>query len=127
MSTWFTEEFKRELRDRVPDSLDDLRGPAEGVIELPLRIGRWDLAEWKQRVGLYHELIVDCRKGEPERYIDRGHFVELWPYIRCCVCDGYSSPWEEKFPELRHRASIDTSIYDPRADEPFRLKTDWMS
>jgi len=44
---------------RLPQSLDDLKGPAEGVLELPLRIGRWELADWSR-----------------------------WPCVRDLVCDG---------------------------------------
>lgn len=110
----------------LPERLDDLKGPGDGVLEIPTYIGRWDLADWKSRVGLYHELITSGHKAELEQHINRDHFVELWPYIRDRVCDGYRLPWEKRFPELWYRASVDVSIYDPRAEEPFRLKEGWM-
>lgn len=121
LPSWF-EGYEQIL----PESLDDLKGPVDGFIDRSIRPFPHALDNWRMRIELYRELITSGRKVELEQYINRNHFIELWPYIRSCVCDGYRLPWEKKFPELGYRASIDVSIYDPYADEPFRLKDGWM-
>lgn len=109
----------------LPASLDDLTGPAEGVVALPLRLAwsgltEFDLAKWKLRLGLYQIILTNGRPGDPETYINRDHLVELWPYQRRRLGPGYRDPWEGRFSELRERAEIDVRAYDPMADLPFQ-------
>lgn len=115
----------------LPESLDDLQGPAEGVVALPFRLAwsgatEFDLSNWRDRLALYQIIITGGVAGDPETFMNRDHVIELWPYMRDMFGYGYRDPWEKKFPELWYRASIDVSIYDPRADEPFQLKEGWM-
>lgn len=92
LPSWF-EGYEQIL----PASLDDLKGPAGGFIDRPIRPFPFALDNWRMRVELYRELITAGHKAELERYINRDHFIELWPYIRICVCDGYRLPWERSF------------------------------
>lgn len=112
----------------LPASLDDLNGPAEGVVALPLRLAwsgltEFNLAKWKLRLGLYQIILTNGRPGDPETYINRDHLVELWPYQRRRLGPGYRDPWEDRFPELRERAAIDVRAYDPAAALPFQRRS----
>jgi hypothetical protein len=87
----------------VPDSLDDLTGPASGVIELPRGIEptgrRYDLDDPSSRVSLYVRVISDATTTEDlTTYLNRDMLRWLWPQLhlpRYCV-----RRWHERFPEL---------------------------
>lgn len=71
-------------------------------------------------MSLYQIIITRGVAGDPETYINCDHLVELWPYLRDMFGPGYRDPWEARFAELRERAAIDVSVYDPRAHVPFQ-------
>ncbi|GGO38492.1 hypothetical protein [Streptomyces lasiicapitis] len=50
--------YREKFRRRLPKSLDELQGPAQGVVELPLHMAwsgttSYDMAKPRQRMGLY--------------------------------------------------------------------------
>lgn len=111
----------------LPTSLDDLQGPVNGRAALPFRlawsgVAEYDLSNWRHRLTLYQVIITGGVTGDPETYINRDDLVELWPYVRDMFGPGYRDPWEARFPELRERAAIDVSVYDPRARVPFQRR-----
>lgn len=111
----------------IPASLDDLKGPAEGVVALPFRLAwtglkEYDLSNWRLRLALYQLIITGGAPGDPETFINKDHFIELWPFERNMFHPGYRDPWESRFPELRERAKVDVSVYDLRASVPFQRR-----
>jgi len=94
------------LEDKLPASLDELHGPREGVVALPLRLAwsgltEFDLSRWKLRLGLYQIIITGGLPGDAEQYINADYLMELWPYQRRLIGERYREAWESRFPQLR--------------------------
>lgn len=103
--------FEQTVPYEVPDSLDDLRGPTVGVVEVGPNIDSrphpiYDLANPKLRWGLYSAVVRDGRVVDQTRWLNRQLLEELWPELnlpaRC------RQIWEARFPELagKHRTAV---------------------
>ena len=71
---------------RLPSSLEDLRGPAAGVVELPLHVawsGRrvYDVGREDQRLVLYALLLAEAPREDIERFVHRESLVSMWPRL----------------------------------------------
>ncbi|WP_264916384.1 hypothetical protein, partial [Mycobacterium kiyosense] len=71
----------------VPDRLDELQGPATGVIELPNRIawrGRhlFDLADRDEAVAAYSAVLASGREADVQKWINADLLRKLWPHLR---------------------------------------------
>ncbi len=87
----------------VAASLADLRGPAEGTVELPIWL-TFDLGDQDMRRWLYQ--IVLREAGSPEdltAYLDGDTLIALWPDLY--LPDGVRQAWEEQHPVLRAAAT----------------------
>lgn len=88
----------------VPDSLDDLNGPATGTLEIPHSI-MWSqqgeviisLEEDWQIEMAYREILGTARPDDLLALVNKDHLMRLWPvtFDRLIV-----RAWEEKFPIL---------------------------
>lgn len=72
---------------RLPSSLEDLRGPAAGTVELPLHVARsrrrvYDVGEEDQRLILYALLLAEAQREDLERFVHREWLVSIWPRLR---------------------------------------------
>jgi hypothetical protein len=61
---------------RLPSSLEDLKGPAAGEVELPLHVawsGRrvYDVGQEDQRLVLYTLLLAEAQRTDLERFVHR--------------------------------------------------------
>ncbi|HYZ57943.1 MAG TPA: hypothetical protein VE733_31185, partial [Streptosporangiaceae bacterium] len=70
----------------VAADLADLRGPAEGVAELPLRLfwsapdRRFDLGDLDMLRSMYEKVLRDAiRMDELTAYLNGGRLVAVWP------------------------------------------------
>lgn len=88
----------------VPDSLDDLKGPASGVVSLPPELrptpaNRYDLDVLGSAISFYAHVISEARRVEDlTRYLNRDLLLQVWPYL---VLPRYCFPkWHARFPEL---------------------------
>jgi hypothetical protein len=75
---------------RVPESLDEFRGPSSGVVQLPLRLAwsglrEFDLADEKLRLSLYRTLLNVGQRDDLVRYLNAGILVSDWPVLRKLV------------------------------------------
>ncbi len=98
--------FEQTIPYETPESLDDLRGPVAGVVEVGLNIDSrprpiYDLANPKLRWGLYSAVVRDGRVVDQTSWLNRQMLEELWPELnlpaRC------RRIWETRFPELAGR------------------------
>ncbi|PRY02602.1 hypothetical protein [Allonocardiopsis opalescens] len=94
------------VSDRIPSSLDALRGPADGVVRPPLRLAwsgmrSFDVGRPGIRVGLYQLVITEGLAEDYITYLNAGHLVADWPVLRRAFGPVFRTPWEERFPELR--------------------------
>lgn len=91
----------------VPASLDDLRGPAAGVVELPVRLywsgsRRFDLADPHQAADLC-EAVLDtaATAADITGYLNADVLVHAWPALG--MSRAKRDAWESRFPVLRRQ------------------------
>lgn len=99
----------RQLRPViVPASLDELRGPASGVEELPVRLywsagpRQFDLADPDQVTAMC-EAVIDAAAtiDDIARYLNAHLLVRAWPALG--MNRAKRDAWESRFPVLRRR------------------------
>jgi len=98
----------RQLRPVVvPVSLDDLRGPAAGVVELPVRLywsgsRRFDLADLNQAADMC-EAVLDVATTVEDlvSYLNADLLIRVWPALG--LTRAKQSAWESQFPVLRRQ------------------------
>lgn len=86
---------------RVPSSLEDLRGQATGLVELPLHVawsGRrvYDVGDDDQRLLLYALLLAEAQREDLERFVHRESLVSMWPRLRRLLGPHARREWERK-------------------------------
>lgn len=88
-----------------PASLEELQGPTEGSVKLPVWIqwsGRttYDLARVEYLVWMYSRVIREaCSEGDLRAYLSGEHLVALWP--RLTLPARHVRAWEGAFDRLR--------------------------
>ncbi|MFC9284575.1 hypothetical protein [Streptomyces collinus] len=97
--------YREKFRQRLPKSLDELRGPIEGVVELPLHVAwsgmtSYDLGKPRQRMGLYRAVLHEGLRDDLPQFLNRDLLLQMWPVLRTLVGRTVRSVWEEAFPQL---------------------------
>jgi len=94
----------------VVASLADLRGPAEGTVELPIWLfwsnpdHTFDLGDKDMRRWLYQTVLREASQPEDlATYLDGDTLVALWPEL--ALPPGVRQAWEDKHPVLRAAAA----------------------
>jgi DNA invertase Pin-like site-specific DNA recombinase len=94
----------------VIDDLADLRGPAAGRVELPLRLfwslpgHRFDLGDPDERLWYYQTVLREASRADDlTAYLDGAALVRLWPDLY--LPRGVRRAWEDHHPSLRTRVS----------------------
>jgi hypothetical protein len=88
------------LGGRLPGRIDDLRGPARGVIKLPRNLS-WpgmrecDVSDDRVRRSLYGMLLAQGQRNDIARFINGGLLRQDWPLIKNTL-DGRLSRWCER-------------------------------
>ena len=90
-----------EYARRLPSSLDDLRGPAAGEVELPLHVawsGRrvYDVGDSGQRLVLYALLLAEAQRDDLEQLLHRDSLVGMWPQLRRLLGPHARQEWERQ-------------------------------
>ncbi len=102
------------IEERLPRRLEDLHGPAEGILTLPLRLAwsgmrKFDLGVYRQRLAAYHVVVAEVRRHEDaEQYLNAAHLVEAWPDLRRFFGPPIRRAWETRFPSLAAKAARST-------------------
>ncbi|MFE5406415.1 hypothetical protein ACFQ9Z_34900 [Streptomyces sp. NPDC056580] len=101
--------YREKFRLRLPESLEELRGPIEGVVELPLHVAWsgmtvYDLGKPRQRMGLYRTVLHEGLRDDLERFLNRDLLLQMWPVLRTLVGRTVRSVWGEVFPQLAARS-----------------------
>jgi len=99
----------RHLRQvAVPDSLDDLKGPGSGVVELPITLfwsrldRKFNLDDRYQAIDMYLAVLDRGTVDELASYLNGKLLVELWPDLH--LTRAKRLPWQARFAELRPAA-----------------------
>lgn len=90
-----------EYAGRLPSSLEDLKGPAAGTVELPLHVawsGRrvYDVGDANQRLVLYALLLAEAQREDLERLLHRESLVSMWPRLRRLLGPHARRVWERQ-------------------------------
>ncbi len=98
----------------VAASLADLRGPAEGTVELPIWLfwsspdHKFDLGDPDMRRWLYQIVLREASRLEDlTTYLDGDTLIALWPDLY--LPKGVRQAWEDKHPALRAAAAAPRS------------------
>jgi hypothetical protein len=93
----------------VAASLADLRGPAEGTVELPLWLfwsppgHAFDLGDRDMRLWFYQTVLREAGRVEDlTAHLDGDTLVALWPDLY--LPRGVRQAWEDRHPVLRAAA-----------------------
>ncbi|HEX2818644.1 MAG TPA: hypothetical protein VHO07_00515 [Streptosporangiaceae bacterium] len=75
---------------RLPDRLDELHGPWQGVVVLPVHLTwhelrEFDVARQKPRLLLYSIVISQGRRNDVARFLNAQRLREDWPQLRPLV------------------------------------------
>ncbi|MDX3086726.1 MULTISPECIES: hypothetical protein [Streptomyces] len=100
--------YREKFRRRLPESLDELRGPTHGAVDLPLHLAwsgmtSYDLGKPRQRMGLYRTVLHEGLHDDLPRYLNQDLLLQLWPVLRTLVGRTVRAVWEDAFPELASR------------------------
>ena len=89
----------------APVSLDELRGPYDGPIDLPHAV-RWQAERFDINVSVpgwrrmaYQALVAEGTADEQRRLMNRARLIETWPVLS--IDPRVRALWESRFPELR--------------------------
>ncbi|WP_033329178.1 hypothetical protein [Streptomyces yerevanensis] len=100
--------YREKFRRRLPESLDELHGPPQGVVELPLHMAwsgmtSYDLSKPRQRMGLYRTVLHEGLHDDLPRYLNQDLLLQLWPVLRTLVGRTVRTVWEDAFSQLASR------------------------
>jgi hypothetical protein len=94
----------------VPGSLDDLKGPGSGAVELPITLfwslpdRRFDLGSRCRAIGMYLAVLDAARApGDLAAYLNGELLADLWPDLH--LTRAKRAPWEARFEALRRGAA----------------------
>lgn len=87
----------------VPEDLDMLRGPAGGVVELPITAHwgpdpRFSLETRPARLSFYRTLLNQAPLSDLIAYANKDILIDLWPSLR--LPRQCRDKWEAAHPEL---------------------------
>ena len=71
---------------RLPDRIEELRGPARGVVRLPRHLTwpgtrEFDLADKQVRCSLYGIVLTQGRRDDMARLLNAGLLRQDWPVL----------------------------------------------
>jgi hypothetical protein len=103
--------YREKFRRRLPDSLAELQGPADGIVEPPATVvwsglRAFDLGNERQRMSLYRTVLAEGMREDLCSLLDRDTLLQLWPTLRRLVSTTVCGVWEEAFEELRALAGV---------------------
>ena len=81
---------RRGLAAWIPERLDELRGPARGIVVLPVHLTwhglrEFDVAKDESRLVLYSILLGQGRRGDLARFVNAARLAEDWPDLAAVV------------------------------------------
>lgn len=100
--------YQEKFRRRLPESLDELDGPTQGIVDLPLHMAwsgmtSYDMSKPRQRMGLYRTVLHEGLQDDLPHYLNQDLLLQLWPVLRTLVGRTVRTVWEDAFPQLASR------------------------
>ena len=95
-----TAELVRRAR-QIPDRLDDLHGPWQGSVVLPVHLTwhelrEFDVASQRPRLLLYTIVISKGRRNDVARFLNAQRLREDWPQLRLMISSKMRRACERK-------------------------------
>ena len=90
---------------RIPETWDELQGPATGVVHLPNRLAwsgltDFDVSDPGDRFALFC-ILLDCEQcADVGRYVNRDLLRREWPRLRRATTSQITRRWEQRLPGL---------------------------
>jgi hypothetical protein len=86
---------------RLPERLEDLHGPWQGIVVLPVHLSwhqlrEFDVARQKPRLLLYSIVISQGRRNDVARFLNAQRLREDWPQLRPLVSNKMRRALERK-------------------------------
>ncbi len=86
---------------QIPDRLDDLHGPWQGTVVLPVHLTwhelrEFDVASQRPRLLLYSIVISKGRRNDVARFLNARRLREDWPQLRTMVSSRMRRACERK-------------------------------
>lgn len=108
------EVLRDRYRSRLPKRLQELAGPVEGTVDLPLHIvwsGRtnYSLDRPKSCMTLYRTVLTEGLREDVAAFLHHRLLAEQWPVLRRLVSPYIREVWEDAFPELPRTAPADAT------------------
>jgi hypothetical protein len=100
-----TAVLEERYRGRLPATLDELTGPGQGTVQLPLHVAwsgqtAFDLDLPKACMHMYRIVLAEGQRGDVAAYLNRDLLLGQWPVLRNLVSRAVRRVWESAFPEL---------------------------
>lgn len=97
--------LQARYRSRLPDQLEDLTGPRQGTVELPLHVvwsgsNSYSLESPRARMSLYRVRLAEGQQQDLVRFLSKDLLIAQWPVLRRLVSRHLRTVCEEAFPEL---------------------------
>ncbi|MER6911326.1 hypothetical protein ABT354_06610 [Streptomyces sp. NPDC000594] len=94
-----------QYAQRMPGSLEELAGPTDGTVDLPLHVvwsGRrsYGLEQPRSRMGLYRTVLAEGQRQDLIAFLNRDLLIAQWPVLRTLISRPIRDVWEAAFPEL---------------------------
>ena len=82
--------WRRGRAARIPERLDELRGPEQGVVVLPVHLTwfglrEFDVSDAPSRVRLYTIVLSQGERNDIARFLHPGLLRQDWPQLRALV------------------------------------------
>jgi hypothetical protein len=99
---------RMKLATRLPGHVNELRGPASGVVMVPRNLAmpgmrECDISSGTDRRGLYRMLLAQGTRNDVARFVNPGLLRQDWPEIRKAL-DSRLARWCERRYGLGRRA-----------------------
>nr|WP_186767902.1 hypothetical protein [Streptomyces qinzhouensis] len=106
------EVLRARYAARLPGTLEELDGPRQGEISLPLHIvwsglRTWDLDRPRSRMSLYRTVLAEGQRDDLTSYFDAGLLTSQWPVLRTLIPRAAREAWENAFPQLAPRSAAE--------------------
>jgi hypothetical protein len=93
---------------RLPERLEDLHGPWQGIVVLPVHLTwhelrEFDVAREKARLLLYSIVISQGRRSDLARFVNAQRLREDWPRLRLLVSNRMRRACERKLDLSRNK------------------------
>lgn len=90
---------------RIPETLEILQGPDQGLVRLPVRLAwsgltEFEVSDARQRLTLYRTLLDCGQQQDIIAYVHAGLLRQDWPRIRRLTARRLIELWEARLPEL---------------------------